>query len=85
MCLFVGKHWKDYPTAGATAVAATLRKIPVCTQLDRNADMLSLGGRPPSSATYSATFAPASGVVSSLKLTATTDAGGTGGRGVGTT
>ena len=42
-----GKHWKDYPTAGATAVAATLRKVPVCTQLDRNTDMLSLGGRPP--------------------------------------
>ena len=44
-----GKHWKDYPTAGASAVAAMVTGRPVCTQLDRHHDLLTLGGRPPAS------------------------------------
>ena len=56
-------------------MAALVLNKPVCTQLDRHTDMLSLGGRPPASAVFEIAWND-TGKISTLNMTVTVDGGG---------
>ncbi len=72
-----GKHWQNYPTMAAVAVAAVRLGVPVLMQLSRNDDLLSLGGRPPVDTTFSVSYRAEGDAVAieALDLTATADTG----------
>jgi len=70
-----GKAFLPVSVACAVSVAAIKVNRPVLCQLDRNIDMLSLGGRAPASADFSLSIDTGSKKLSSLVLTATVDCG----------
>lgn len=69
-----GKHVLSLPCALAAAVAAKSLQRPVLLQLDRNADLLALGGRQPNVAEWTAKY-NRSGKITGLTQTVTTDCG----------
>lgn len=69
-----GKVYLYAPVAAAACIAALSLKRPVLLQLDRNSDMLSLGGRPPMDANWTVGF-DSSGKISSVDQQVTVDCG----------